>query len=190
MALLRLCFSWTSSFRVSLTNTNTFRSRLACLLESVTCQRIDTSARHSRNSDGGGRINGYSSDGGKHAQLRFEAVRLSRLHVDTSNDGGGSGGCGEGGESAPPSPTSFGAGRRLSRLWVGSRRQSRSDGRDASPSPTIDRRDKVEAMSTKALDMCACHGCGICLNNCHLLNVDYCGWWCLFKFSTSSAVVL
>ena len=81
--------------------------------------------------------------GGKQAQLRFEAVRLSRLYLDASNGGGGSGGGGEEGESVPPSPNSFGGGRRLSRLWVGARRQSCRDGKGAPPSPSTDARDKV-----------------------------------------------
>lgn len=126
---------------------------LVYFLNPAARDRVDTSAIISRSSGGGGTTTYSSGNGGKHAQLRFEAVRLSRLHVDASSGGGGSGsgGGGEAGESAPPSPTSFGGGRRLSRLWVGARRQSCRDGRSAPPSPTTDTHNKVRKGDVRIL---------------------------------------
>lgn len=139
--------------------------------------RIDTSARIGRSSGGGG-INTYSSiDGRKPARLRFEAVRLSRLHSDTSNGGGGSGGGGEEGESVPPSPTSYEGARRFSRLWVGSRRQPFRDGRGAPPPSSTDTRDKVKrAIFAKTFEMRAFHGSGLLVRLLHLTSATLPVW--------------
>ncbi len=95
---------------------------------------------------GGGGGDDVSSDSignsGKHIELRFDAVRLSRLLLDASSSRGGGGGDGVGGgggcgservTSMPPSPPSSAA-RRLSRLWT--RRQSSRDGRATPRTPT------------------------------------------------------
>lgn len=134
-------------------------------------KRIDASAVFDGNSSGGGLETYSSSDRGKNVQLRVEAVRLSRLHVDASNGGGVSGGFGEASDSAPASPTSFGGVRRLSRLWVGARRQSLRDGGGAPPSPTTDTRDKVVVNCAQMYEMRAFH-------DCEQAGCTWCCTWC------------
>ncbi|CAM9283675.1 unnamed protein product, partial [Ectocarpus sp. 13 AM-2016] len=100
----------------------------------------------STSSSGGG----SSGSGGKHVELRLHAVRLSRLHValDDPPHACGRRASGEGGESVPPSPPSFG-GRRLSRLWIG-RHQSYRDNRCSPRLPTTPTHGKGSVVSVPA----------------------------------------